>query len=164
MFRRGDAYYYKAPGIYRKLASNLPDAIELYMKLEGIEPDAAADASGPLLSALAPSNWTKTLWQAAKVNAAARRLAFEITVADIQRMATQSEMKCMLTGLDFDFRDFRSTRRRPYVPSIDRIDCSAGYTPDNVRLVCACVNLAMNEWGLDVLLKMGSALKARGLI
>ena len=35
--------------------------------------------------------------------------------------------------------------------SLDRIDSSKGYTVENCRLVCTAVNLAMNEWGEDVL-------------
>lgn len=34
-----------------------------------------------------------------------------------------------------------------FKPSIDRIDNAKGYTLDNVRIVCAVANFAMNVWG-----------------
>ncbi len=48
-------------------------------------------------------------------------------------------------------------RRAPWAPSVDRIDSSKGYVPGNVRLVCVAANLAMNEWGEDVLARVARA-------
>lgn len=48
--------------------------------------------------------------------------------------------------------------RRPYAPSLDRIDPGRGYEPDNVRLVCAVANFAMNAWGLEPVLHMARAM------
>lgn len=36
--------------------------------------------------------------------------------------------------------------------SIDRVDCTKGYTKDNIRLVCWWLNAAMGTWGLEFLL------------
>ena len=46
-----------------------------------------------------------------------------------------------------------STHFNPYTPSIDRIDPSKGYTMNNCRMVLACVNMGIGEWGLDFYLK-----------
>lgn len=35
----------------------------------------------------------------------------------------------------------------PFRPSLDRIDCSRGYAPDNVRIVCLIANTAMLHYG-----------------
>ena len=40
--------------------------------------------------------------------------------------------------------------RRPFAPSLDRIDSSGGYTRDNTRLVCQAVNFALNAFGEDI--------------
>lgn len=40
------------------------------------------------------------------------------------------------------------------MPSIDRIDTTRGYTPDNVRLVCAAVNLALNQFGEGIFFRI----------
>ena len=66
--------------------------------------------------------------------------------------------RCELTGIPFDFAKLDGCRRRPFMPSIDRIDCAKGYTVENIRVVCTAANLAMNQWGEDVLFRM-----ARGL-
>ena len=59
--------------------------------------------------------------------------------------------RCALTGIAFDLRVVGTGQaQRPFAPSLDRIDCSAGYTRDNTRLVCQAVNFALNAYGEDV--------------
>jgi hypothetical protein len=59
--------------------------------------------------------------------------------------------RCALTGIGFDLRVVGTGQaRRPFAPSLDRIDASAGYTRDNIRLVCQAVNFALNAFGEDV--------------
>jgi hypothetical protein len=59
--------------------------------------------------------------------------------------------RCALSGLHFDLREVGSRKaRRPFAPSLDRIDSTGGYTRDNVRLVCQAVNFALNAFGEDV--------------
>ncbi|WP_295403742.1 hypothetical protein [uncultured Thiocystis sp.] len=48
--------------------------------------------------------------------------------------------------------------KRPWMPSVDRIDSRLGYTPDNIRLVTVAANLAMGTWGDEVLYKMADAI------
>jgi len=52
-------------------------------------------------------------------------------------------LRCELTGLPLDLNAIRDWNS----PSIDRIDCSRGYTYDNVRIVCFAMNCAMGTWG-----------------
>lgn len=59
---------------------------------------------------------------------------------------------CELTGEPFDL----SPGRRHNSPSLDRIDCSKGYTYDNVRIVLHLMNQALGEWGEDVLFEVMS--------
>ena len=59
--------------------------------------------------------------------------------------------RCALSGIGFDLRVVGTGQaRRPFAPSLDRIDASAGYTRDNTRLVCQAVNFALNAFGEDV--------------
>lgn len=53
--------------------------------------------------------------------------------------------KCELTGVPFILE-----RKSPYMPSLDRIDSSKFYTPDNCRLVLLMLNLAKRDWAEDV--------------
>ena len=54
---------------------------------------------------------------------------------------------CVLTGIKFDLRLKQYKLANPFRPSVDRIDCSRGYEPDNIRLVCVAINYALNEFG-----------------
>jgi len=60
---------------------------------------------------------------------------------------------CAVTGLPLDISpqvDEETKWRRPFRPSIDRIDSRRGYTADNIRIVCAAANYAMGAWGEGV--------------
>ena len=61
------------------------------------------------------------------------------------------EGACALTYLRFRETDKNDGERRPFIPSVDRIDRREGYIKDNVRLVCVAVNKALFTWGESVL-------------
>jgi hypothetical protein len=66
--------------------------------------------------------------------------------------------RCALSGLCFDLRIIGSGKaRRPFAPSLDRIDSTGGYTRDNVRLVCQAVNFALNAYGEDTFREIAAA-------
>jgi hypothetical protein len=54
------------------------------------------------------------------------------------------ENKCELTGIEYDYDAFKP--RNPYGPSIDRVDVSKGYTPDNCRVVIWAVNAGLGHY------------------
>ncbi len=101
----------------------------------------------------------------ARNGAQGRGMEFNLTADDVRDMLTASGCRCAISGITFD-RTYRvpTSGRRPFAVSIDRIDCSRGYTKDNVRLVCAIVNLALGDWGEQTLRRvaLGIALKAAG--
>lgn len=55
---------------------------------------------------------------------------------------------CELTGVNLELNVVNN--RSALTPSIDRICPSKGYVYSNIRIVCWCVNSAMNIWGEDV--------------
>ncbi len=61
---------------------------------------------------------------------------------------------CEITGVEFDF----TAATGPFSPSIDRVESGGGYTEENCRVVCWVLNAAMNDWGLDPVLKLARAL------
>lgn len=77
--------------------------------------------------------------------AAAAGRAFSIDEADLLRVAARSNWRCAVSGVRFSLDVAR--KRKPFAPSLDRIDCSLGYVPGNVRLVCVAVNIALADWG-----------------
>ncbi len=65
---------------------------------------------------------------------------------------------CALTGVPFNLREVGSgAAKRPFAPSLDRIDPTSGYTRENIRLVCQVVNFALNSYGEDVFLEIAVA-------
>ena len=64
---------------------------------------------------------------------------------------------CELSGLFFDFSNTGRINRNPFSPSIDRIDCNLGYTPNNCRVILLSMNDALNQYGLDHFLKVAKA-------
>lgn len=94
--------------------------------------------------------WSVTLEAArtAKKRADKRGIEYTLTHDDLRRMYASGA--CSISGVAFCTWNPEAAFRSPWVPSLDRIDPSKGYTPENTRLVCAAVNLAMNEWGEGV--------------
>jgi len=61
---------------------------------------------------------------------------------------------CQVTKIPFDFSGIRS----PFIPSIDRIDSTKGYTTDNSQIVIFAYNLAKDHWSHDDVMMMAKAL------
>lgn len=93
----------------------------------------------------------------AKAGAKRRAIPFSLTLYQFESIVYRAAGKCELTGIHFSYQK-HSFMRNPWGASIDRIDSKRGYTFPNCRLVCSVVNMAMNEWGLDVLLKIAQRL------
>jgi hypothetical protein len=100
----------------------------------------------------------RLLWKKAKDHARVRKLPFELRTEDVRTLYAECGGQCAVSGLPFDYEPHAGTRRRPFAPSIDRIDCSRGYAMGNVRLVCNMVNQAMGEWGEVALLRIATAM------
>lgn len=55
---------------------------------------------------------------------------------------------CSVTGMPLDAKSKVSDCRvSPWMPSIDRIDSTKGYTRGNCRIVCYLANIAMSQFG-----------------
>lgn len=62
--------------------------------------------------------------------------------------------KCELTGIAFDLSPLPGGRQNPYTASLDRKDCSIGYTPENTRVILWALNAAFNTYGEGVYAKI----------
>lgn len=94
----------------------------------------------------------------ARKRAKDKGIACELSEAEALLLWRRCKGRCELTGIPFDLGRLDGCVRRPFAPSIDRVNASGPYTKTNIRVVCTAVNLAMNQWGDEVLYRI-----ARGL-
>lgn len=83
-------------------------------------------------------DWMTALIQHAKGAARSRFREFTITREHVEALNRKQGGRCYWLGIPFAF-DLEP--RHPQRPSIDRIDPSRGYTPDNVVLACQFANM-----------------------
>lgn len=90
----------------------------------------------------------RQLYRYSKKNALNRKKTFDLTYDEFEVLVEKANGRCMFSGIVFsNAYALESGVKRPFAPSIDRIDSKKGYSLENCRLVCVIVNLAMNEWG-----------------
>lgn len=86
-------------------------------------------------------DYIKRPWAAllsnAKERAKKKGLEFSLTTEWALRTYTGN---CALTGISFIVKFEGKRGGRPYSPSIDRIDQTRGYTPDNCRFILHALN------------------------
>jgi hypothetical protein len=94
-----------------------------------------------------------------KTKSRAKRLGreFNFPPEEFEALWKKADGRCMLTGIKFDVGNAPGHTRRPWIPSVDRIDCKKGYVPGNVRIVCNAINTALSEWGDEVFEKLARA-------
>lgn len=102
------------------------------------------------------SDFLAKLFVYTKRRALRRTTEFTITLDDVGEMWRATKGRCALTGILFDESNVKSFSRRPWVPSLDRIDHSKGYTRENTRLICVAMNFALNQWGEEAFVQVAT--------
>lgn len=138
MYAHGASYRY-APKVGAKvnLGSDLDDALRRYYLL--IQPAPPFDPREESLAS--------RMWHRHRKGAKQRGIEYLITSDDIARKMAEQSYRCAVTCLPFSDEKPHGVRIRPWLPSVDRINSRASYTPGNIRIVCAFVNVAMNGFG-----------------
>ena len=89
------------------------------------------------------------LWNNLIGGAKARGLEIEITKEDVIELWKSQKGLCALTGLPMQLtkakRLSRTRNLNHYRASVDRIDSERGYHKDNIRMVCAYVNIMRSD-------------------
>lgn len=90
-------------------------------------------------------NFTRTTYSYFKRNAKRRGVSWsdELTIDYLYDMLLKQNKKCALSGVDIDLTEVRKASNVDFLlmtASIDRIDSSKGYTPDNIQWVHKDVN------------------------
>lgn len=83
-------------------------------------------------------------------------LSCTITSDEILEMIESQSARCAVSRISFDLSATVGARR-PFAPSLDRLDCTKGYEKDNIRITCAIVNTAISDWGDEVFVEMCKA-------
>ncbi len=135
------AYYYVRLNEWRRLCA------------EGEDVHAALAAMGPFVPKqdrlIELVSFVPKLHARCRNNARGRRsIGFTLLVEDVYRMLDEQGWVCAVTRHDFSFVQIAG--KRPFAPSIDRIDSAQGYSRENCRVVCVATNYAMNVWGEEV--------------
>lgn len=145
VYLRHGAYYHVKEGKWHRLGSRLE---EIQEQISGLPKRATLEQDA--LLAYAYGVLTR-----ARNNAKGRRgLGFSLTRENVLGMLIASRWRCAVTRTPFTLEEVGRHRQKPYAPSIDRIDCAIGYTPENCRVVCVATNFAMNTWGEAVLRRL----------
>jgi hypothetical protein len=100
----------------------------------------------------------------AKKGAEDRGIEFLLSVDDLRYLYSRANGRCELTGITFCYEPIEGKSARPWIPSIDRIDNAKGYSKENCRIVCHAVNMALNQFGDDVLFKIAQNLMKKSYV
>lgn len=89
----------------------------------------------------------------------AKKLGYECDLTpDWLRLRVETGV-CAATGEVFNLSVIGGRgKKNPLAPSVDRIDCSRGYTMDNCRVVTTIFNMARNDFGDEALARMAKGL------
>jgi hypothetical protein len=96
----------------------------------------------------------------AAVRSRAAKKGYEFALTS-EWIAARCGGACELTGLPFQPEYEHSHSKNPFAASIDRKDSHKGYTPDNCRMILACLNMGLGAWGLDEVAPVWRAVLAR---
>jgi hypothetical protein len=146
-FKHG-GYYYVERGIWNPLGRDKEAALDEYRAIEGLRTKR--------LNLVTSGNYDK-LYRRAKMNAAAREIPFLLEPHQFSDLVSDARGKCQVTGIKFDTSSIEGAYRKPFAPSLDRINSSGVYERGNVRLVCCAVNAALSDWGIMVFERLVTA-------
>jgi len=141
--RKGRTYYHTIPGDLSE--GHISDAASARQILS-----KAIDSGAVHPGSTATDDQDIDRYYAEMFRTARKRKRYGLSKQDEQALVEASGGRCAVTGISFGLHRPDGWLRRPFAPSIDRIDSKVGYDPENVRLVCVAVNIAMNEWGEEV--------------
>lgn len=142
------AFYYVIKHEWQHLGRDKEKALKQYKSLEGERAE--------VLQIVTAGNY-RLLYRRTQLNAAKRGIAFILQPHEFDQVIGRARGRCELTGIKFATGVIAGAYRRPFLPSLDRINAGGAYELANVRLVCCAVNAALSDWGLDVFERLATA-------
>jgi|HubBroStandDraft_6_1064221.scaffolds.fasta_scaffold215235_3 hypothetical protein len=89
-----------------------------------------------------------------ETNAPARGIRWQLNLKNFWHAVITAEGRCQVTGQPFDRYTKGASGKRPFLPSLDRVDSHLGYESGNIEFTTVIVNLAINDFGRDVFFEM----------
>lgn len=86
----------------------------------------------------------------AKCRAKQSNLPFDLTVEDLYNLWNEQNGKCAISNIPMTYEFCKGNVMTNI--SVDQINPKAGYTKDNIQLVCWAVNRMKGEMSMDELL------------
>lgn len=106
----------------------------------------ASQTSGSYLRRVGGKTWVSNLLSYLKRKAKRKGLEFSLSREDIV-----IPTHCPIFGMKLNTEVGKTTRNRDNSPSVDRIDNSKGYTPDNIQIISYKANRTKNDATIEEL-------------
>ena len=89
-----------------------------------------------------------------KTQAQIRNYEFTITIDHVADLMEKHNFKCALSKLDISFPEQGTVNDGSMRASIDRIDSSKGYTPDNIQIITKKINMMKQQYSQEEFIEM----------
>lgn len=100
------------------------------------------------------NTWINSAIRKVRSRAIERGMECDLEHSDLEAIMESQKMRCALTGAKFDLNVAVIGKRRPFAPSVDRIDNSFGYIVGNIRITTVISNIARQDFGDEAFFKM----------
>lgn len=107
--------------------------------------------------------FTDMVYRRTRARALQKGMEFSLTDQHVVDLFVASNGRCAVSGIEFDDMEVGKRGLRPWMPSLDRIMAREGYAPGNVRVVCVAANIALSDFGDEVLIRLARAIAERSI-
>lgn len=89
-------------------------------------------------------------WYQIKERCSRNNVFYDISFEDIKNLYIEAGCNCSVLGIPFNLLHRDVGHTYPFMPAVDRIDPSAGYSKANCRIVSNIVNNAKEDWSNNI--------------
>lgn len=87
--------------------------------------------------------------KAANDRATRKKIAFSLTEELVLQMLEECNSRCYYSGVEMNLNTGNKGKSNHLKVTVDRVDSSVGYTPNNVVLCCSIVNTMKTNLGVE---------------